>query len=308
MPKKKIYALIVYLLLQVILVSCQQTEPPQAAFQCTDAIGCVTIQPGQPIKIGVLQALSGGAATFGTTQANSIQMAVEDRENTLLGHPIELQVEDSQCTAEGGANAALKIAADPQILGILGPSCSGEAVEAGKIMSPAGLVMIASSTSAPSLTSVAGERGADWQAGYFRTMANDALLGEIVANFALQELALTKAAVIDDGDAYTKALTAAFAQAFSEQGGEVVLSATVNKGDEDMVPVLTAVANSEAELLFFPIFQPEGDLIVQQIKEVPELEDLVLIGGAVLIADAFIENVGEDGMGMYFVSVAPGGR
>src|SRR5687767_7932164 len=137
MPKKKIYALIVYLLLQVILISCQQAEPP---FECTDSIGCVTIQPDEPIKIGVLQALSGGAATFGTTQANSIQLAVEDRENTLLGHPIELQVEDSQCTAEGGANATLKIAADPQIVGILGPSCSGEAIEAGKIMSQAGLV------------------------------------------------------------------------------------------------------------------------------------------------------------------------
>jgi branched-chain amino acid transport system substrate-binding protein len=165
--------------------------------------------------------------------------------------------------------------------------------------------MIASSTSAPSLTSVAGEQGTDWQVGYFRTMANDALLGEVVANFALQELGLSRAAVIDDGDAYTKALTAAFAQAFEEQGGEVVLSTTVNKGDEDMVPVLTAVANSNAEILFFPIFQPEGDYIVQQIKEVSELEDIVLIGGAVLIADTFIENIGEDGMGMYFVSVAP---
>lgn len=301
MLNKKVFIVSIVLLVQTVFIACRQAPP----FECMDEIGCITIQPDEPIKIGVLQALSGGAATFGTTQANSIELAVEDRESEMLGHAIELQVEDSLCTTEGGANTALKIVADPQIIGILGPSCSGAAVEVSKIMSEAGLVMVASSTSAPALTSVGGEQGADWQPGYFRTIANDALLGDIVAQFALEELALTKAAVLDDGDAYTQALAASFAQSFDEQGGEVVLSVTVNKGDEDMVPYLTAVANSEAELLFFPIFSPEGDLIVQQVKEVPELGGMVLIGGAALITDAFVKSVGDDGAGMFFVSVAP---
>lgn len=301
MLNKKVFIVSIVLLVQTVFIACRQAPP----FECMDEIGCITIQPDEPIKIGVLQALSGGAATFGTTQANSIELAVEDRESEMLGHAIELQVEDSLCTTEGGANMALKIVADPQIIGILGPSCSGAAVEVSKIMSEAGLVMVASSTSAPALTSVGGEQGADWQPGYFRTIANDALLGDIVAQFALEELALTKAAVLDDGDAYTQALAASFAQSFDEQGGEVVLSVTVNKGDEDMVPYLTAVANSEAELLFFPIFSPEGDLIVQQVKEVPELGGMVLIGGAALITDAFVKSVGDDGAGMFFVSVAP---
>ncbi|GIT76487.1 MAG: hypothetical protein Ct9H300mP31_10180 [Acidimicrobiaceae bacterium] len=36
-----------------------------------------------------------------------------------------------------------------------------------------------------------------------------------------------------------------------------------------MIPVLTEVASGSPEMLFFPIFQPEGDFIIQQASQVP---------------------------------------
>jgi len=39
-----------------------------------------------------------------------------------------------------------------------------------------------------------------------------------------------------------------------------------------MIPVLTEIAAGAPELLFFPIFQPEGDFIVQQVRGVDGLE------------------------------------
>ena len=50
-------------------------------------------------------------------------------------------------------------------------------------------------------------------------------------------------------------LAQVFAQVFTELGGEVVLTTAVNKGDANMEPVLTAVPNAQAELMFFPILQ-----------------------------------------------------
>jgi branched-chain amino acid transport system substrate-binding protein len=169
-----------------------------------------------------------------------------------------------------------------------------------EVVVEAGMVMISSSASSPSLTSVAGERGPDWQPGFFRTAQNDALVGLVAATFAYEQLGLTKAATLDDGDPYTRGLADTFEQAFIELGGEVVLSTAVNKGDTDMRPVRTAVAASEAELLFFPVFRMEGDYIVLQAREIEGLEDVTLMSAEGLYFDVFIESVGEAGVGMYF--------
>jgi branched-chain amino acid transport system substrate-binding protein len=289
--------LVLLLCAAVLLAGCQPAAPP---FECTDAIGCVEIPPGDPIKIGVLQALSGDLSLQGLAILQCTELALDDRGGELLGHPIELQSEDSRCSGEGGTTAALKVAADPQIVGLIGPTCSGAAASAMKILSAAGLVMISSSSSAPSLTSVAGERGSDWRPGFLRTAQNDALVGRAAATFAFQVLGVRKAATIDDGDPYTRGLSATFEQAFTELGGQVVLAAAVNKGDTDMRPVLAAVAASGAELVFFPVFRMEGDYIVLQAREIEGLEQITLMSAEGLYFESFIEAVGEAGVGMYF--------
>ena len=48
-----------------------------------------------------------------------VELAVEDRGGEFLGHPVELLSADGKCSGEGGTTAALKVAADPQIVGII---------------------------------------------------------------------------------------------------------------------------------------------------------------------------------------------
>ncbi len=289
--------LVMLLLATALLAGCWPLATP---FECIDAIGCLEVGPGESIKIGALQALTGDLSPQGGELLRCTELAVEDRGGELLGHPIELQIEDSLCSGEGGTTAALKVTADTQLLGIIGPTCSGAAASAMGVVSEAGLVMIAGSCSAPSLTSVAGEPGSDWQPGFLRTAQNDALVGRTAATFAFQALGLSKAATIDDGDPYTRGLSDTFRQVFSELGGEIVLSAAVNKGDTDMHPVLAAVAASGAELVFLPVFRMEGDYIVLQAGEVAGMENVTLMTAEGLYFDVFIEAMGEAGVGMYF--------
>jgi len=114
--------------------------------------------------------------------------------------------------------------ADPQMVGIIGPTCSGAAASAMKVVSEAGLVIISGSSSAPSLTSVGGEPGPDWQPGFLRTAQNDALSGQAAATFAFQVLGVTAAATLNDGDPYTRGLADTFEGAFTDLGGQVVLT------------------------------------------------------------------------------------
>jgi branched-chain amino acid transport system substrate-binding protein len=305
-PTPRIWSASVFMLVvSVLTVAC---EKPKVRFGCTDPIGCVTLSPGEGLKIGVLQALSGKVAPLGQEQVRGSGLALERRQGKLLGHQVVFQIEDTGCTGEGGANGALKLIADTQTVAILGTTCSGAAATASKVMSDAGLTMISGNNSAPFLTAIAGKRAPNWQPGYFRTAPNEENSGKAAATYAFRKLGLRKAATINDGDIYTRGLTDGFSQTFLSLGGEIVLATSVSKGDQEMQPVLTAAMNSQAQLLFFPLFQPEGSLLLLQARRTPGFERMILMSDGALIESSFIEAVQEQGKGMYFVGPkSPGG-
>ncbi len=304
MQRRKLFTLLMVILAMALLGSCRQAAP---AFKCTDKIGCVTIAPGEPIKIGTLLVSSGGSANLGEFSLQAIELALSQRDNKLLGHALVLQKEDEQCTPQGGANSALKIVADPKVVGIIGTVCSSSATDASKIMSEAGLVMISGANTVPALTGAGNEKGKNWQAGYFRTVQNATYWGDTAATFAFQKLGKTKAATIHDGDAYAQALAALFAQKFTQLGGKIVLAASINRGDKDMLPVLTAVAKAEAEFLFYPVFQPESDYLTIQSKSVAGLEKIERMMAGASATEKFIKAVDSHGLGMYVLSTKPSG-
>lgn len=308
MPELKpvIFRVVAAFFIAVMLSAGCDTQKPR--FQCSDSIGCIDVAPGESIRIGVLQALSGKVAPLGLEQVRGIDLAMDKRQGKFLGHGIVLQTEDAGCTGEGGANAALKIIADPQTVAILGTTCSGEAASASKVMSDAGLTMISGNNSAPYLTAIAGKRAPNWQPGYFRTAPNEEASGKAAAKYAYHELGVRKAATLNDGDIYSRGLTEGFGLAFQQLGGKIVLSASINKGDKQMQPVLAAVMNSGAQLLFFPLFQPEGNHVLLQARKTAGFEKIILMSDGALIESSFIESVDDEGIGLYFVGPSrPGG-
>jgi len=269
---------------------------------CSDAIGCVTIGPDEPIKIAPFQSQTGPLAELGVEGERAIQLAAEEY-GEIKGHAIELAAEDSGCTPENGTTGALRVVADPQILGAIGTTCSGAAETASKIVSDAGMVMISASNAAPALTFFAGERGEFSQPGYFRTSQNGQYSGAAAAHFAY-ESGIRKAATLNDGDPYSVGLTEVFALTFEELGGEIVVNTTVNKDDADMEPVLEAIAGAGAELLYFPIFRPAGDHILRQAKAMAGFEEVAFMSADGLNNDIYLAEMGEDAVGMYFVAAS----
>lgn len=272
------------------------TEAPAAGFECTDAIGCVDIAPGDPIHIAYALTVSGATASLGEDSKGAIEIAIADRGGELVGHPIELTGEDTLCNAEGGQAAGTKISADATIIGVIGTNCSSEARAAMPLISQAGMVMISPSNTNPDLTD---PTHSDHHPGYFRTAHNDLFQGRVAAEFAYNELGLKKVATIHDGSPYAESLQRVFAEVFAELGGEVTAQEAVNVGDTDMKPVLTSIATGAPELIYFPIFEPEGNLIAAQSKEVAGLENVLLMGADGLFADTFPEATGSAASGMY---------
>jgi len=290
MFKKSLFITGLLVIASLILAACGGST-----YECEDSLGCVSYAPGDPIRIASALVISGPNTDLGTDSQYGVEIAM-DFKGELMGHPIELQAEDDGCNAEGGQTAGQKIVSDPTIVAVIGTSCSGAGVPMAEVISEAGYSMVSPSNTAPSLT----DPEQAWKPGYLRTAHNDKVQGRAMAEFAINELGVTTAAAIHDGDPYTEGLARVFADSFEEMGGTIPTFTAVNKGDTDMKPVLLAVGQDSPEFMYYPVFTAEGGFITKQAKEVAGLENTILAAADGMISGAAIEAVGEAGEGMYF--------
>jgi branched-chain amino acid transport system substrate-binding protein len=303
------------MVLALVLAACQPSasaEPSASAGEsapaseaqdpsavcAADEYGCVEIPEGEPLHIAFWGVLSGADATLGEDSRRGVELAVDEIGGTLVGHEIELTTEDGLCTPEGGATAAQRLAADPTIVGLIGSSCSDETVGGIQAITEAGLTTISSSNTRPALTA---EDRDETYAGYLRTAHSDTFQGLAVAQFAVDQ-GYETAATIHDGSAYAQALQQVFADNFTELGGEIVLQDAIERGQTDMVPVLTRVAAEAPDFLYYPIFIAEGGYITSQVRGVPGLEDVALAGSDGMFSPDFITAAGPNAEGMFLSS------
>ena len=291
--KKTFAILTVLLILAALLAACDiggtKVECPE-----DEPIGCVAIAPEDPLRIGYALVLSGANETLGIDSMRGVEIATDDK-GELLGHKIELVGADSECAAEGGQKALTKLASDPSLVGVIGTNCSSAGEPASKIASDAGIVLISPSNTAPSLT----DPNLTWNPGYLRSCHNDKVQGAAMAEFAYNELGVRKAATVHDGSPYAEQLQQVFADNFAEMGGEITTQEAVNAGDTDMRPMLTKIAATGPEMIYYPIFIAEGGFITSQAKEIAGLENTILSGADGMISPDFLAAAGDASEGMY---------
>ena len=273
--------------------------PALADGHCMDALGCVELGADDPIVLGAMLSVSGATSFYGEDSLGGIELAIIGRDSMLLGREIELVVEDSLCSAEGGQAAAQRVAADETIVGVIGTTCSGAAQGAMPIISEAGMLMISSSNTSPSLTNDDTDAGGTYLPGYFRTAHNDLFQGAMGAQFAVQELQAGAVATIHDGDPYTEGLAVVFANTFAGLNGDVVFQGAVSKGDTDMTAILTEIAASGPDVVYLPVFVPESEFIASQLRTTPGLEDAVMMTADGSFSAGFAQNTGDAAVGVY---------
>jgi branched-chain amino acid transport system substrate-binding protein len=266
----------------------------------TDDLGVVEIPKDAPMVIGGYWTLSGPDTALGLDSKRGVEIAFEEFNNTIAGHPIQFVAEDSQCNAEGGQTAATKLASLPNIVAVIGPDCSSSATPAAPILWKAGIVDVGTATTAPSLT--APDRKPDYF-GYLRKIYTDADQGFNDAEYFYKELKCTTLATIHDGSPYASQLAAAAGNHFQELGGQLVAAEAVTPTDVDMRPVLTGIGTKKPCVLYFPIFVAAAAQIVRQAPDIPDLKDTKIIGGSAVMAPGLLEAAGDAAEGFVITNV-----
>ena len=260
----------------------------------TDELGVVKIPKGAPMQIGGYWVLSGADAALGIDQKRGAEIAFSDHGGKILDHPIKLLAEDGLCNAEGGQTAARKLAANPAIVLVVGPSCSSEATPGAPILWEAGIVSIGTSCGAPSLTAPTRKPAYN---GFVRTIFNDLDTGAADAKWLKNVLKVQKVVTVHDGSPYAQQLAQVMAKNFRELGGTILSEEAIAPTDVDMHPLLTRVATEKPDVLYLPIFVAAAAQILRQARDIPGLEKTALIGGSSLAAPDMIEAAGASIVG-----------
>jgi branched-chain amino acid transport system substrate-binding protein len=117
-----------------------------------DEFGCVEIAEGEPLKLGTLLVISGENASLGLDSQHGVEIAVDMAGGEIAGHEVEYDHQDDGCAAEGGQTGAQALAAQDDVVAVIGTSCSSAGVPAAQILSEAGITIISPSNTAPDLT------------------------------------------------------------------------------------------------------------------------------------------------------------
>lgn len=262
------------------------------AYNCTDPLGCVAVGSGESLKIATMLTMSGPNKPYGIDSLRGVQIAIDDANNNVLGHKIELIQEDEQCSEQGGKDAATRLAANPNLIGVIGGTCSSASVGAVKILSAAKLVMISPSSTAPSLTDPAS-----YQEGFFRSIYNDRAQGKTVAEFAYSVLGLRNMVTFHDGTAYPKQLQQAACDSFQQLGGKCLQQVDLS-AVQDVNAILQQIMTLNPDVLYYPVYTKDGVAITKAVADAG-LTNLALISSDGLLSSDFLSKSQPFSQGMY---------
>lgn len=282
------------------LTGCGSREPEPAP--TGSATGSAPAE-NKVAKIGFIAPLSGGLSALGTGMRNSVQLAVDqaNESGAIPGWTLEFVPMDDEAKPDVGANAATSLAADDEVVGVVGTLNSGVAQSVIPILDTADIVQISPANTNPTLTQGADPANPSRpNANYFRTATTDAIQGPVAAKFLLDS-GIKKVATVHNKGTYGQGLVAAFTGAFTEGGGEVVAAESIDADASDYTSVVTKVKAAGPEIVYFGGEYPSGGPLSNQMKA--NGLNVPLMGGDGIYDPTFIELAGSGSNGDLATSV-----
>ena len=218
-----------------------------AATTAAAPAGC-DISRGE-VVIGMLAALRGPAGEIGTGARDSAQLAVDQANAACAvpGHRIVLRVIDDSDGITRARQNAVAFAADPAVLGMLGPDLRVAAWRSvNEVFAQARMPQLSVDVRAE-LTH--GESRPDRDRPYdtyFRLTGRDALAGRFAAGYAVTQLRVGRIAVVTDGTPRAVELTASFTNQLDRLRVPPVATGLVGPTD-----AIAAVAGRDPDLVFY---------------------------------------------------------
>jgi branched-chain amino acid transport system substrate-binding protein len=241
-------------------------------------------------KIGFQGPLSGDNQQLGINEIDGVKLAItQANADTTLGFKVALLQSDSQGDPAKAPAAAATIIQDPAVVGLIGPSFSGETKATGKTYGAAGLAMISPSATNPTLSQLGFTT-------FHRIVPSDNVEGTQGADW-LARKGIKKVFVIDDLSDYGKGVADAVEKELKVKGVAVTRQG-VDAKTTDYGATAQQVATSGATALFYGGYDAQAALLAKALKAAGYTGLTVTGNGGK--SSVFTKGAGAAGDGWYF--------
>lgn len=225
------------------------------------------LKEGDTVKIGFIGPLTGENSAYGIPVKNSIELALEDYNNSKdAKYKFELLAEDAQGKEDQATNAYNKLVGEG-IAGIVGPVLTGEALAVGNASMKNGTPIISSSASGDTVTSKADGTTRE---NFFRTCSNDSMGGQFIAKKVIDGTiqGVKKVAILTNKDSdYSLGCTDSFKKEAEAGNLQIVNEQNYPKGETNFPTYIDKVLASGADTVFIPDYYETISKIVKQFRD-----------------------------------------
>ena len=251
----KIFTLILCVLLSLSIALLSGCERARDIMSPTD-----TSTPST-LKVGLIHP-EVNYVSFG--KGAELARAEINQNGGVLGMQVEFIYR--QETAETVVASATELVEEHNVVALVGPVFSTHAVKVAPVIQR------------PILPGATGANVTETGDFIFLVASPNALQAELMAEFAVNELGATTAAIIwQDLDVYSIGVVEAFDANFQQRGGSIVAKEVYKKGDTVFDMQLAAVQTANPDVLFLASFPPEVPLLMKQARDM-KIQS-VFIGG-----------------------------
>lgn len=272
------------LVLALVLIVAFTTLPIQAAPPA-----------GEPIRIGVVTEVTGGAAMSGDHAVKGVNLALNEinAAGGVLGRPVELVIEDTKSTNPGAVAAYNKAVQQDNVIAVIAPIRSTQIQAMDQLIRQAKLVTVMGGTNT-GLT----EKGDEW---LFRFRPPDKYASMAMVEYLVGTLKLTKIGVLHDSDAFGSGGADAVQAALKNKGLEICSRQKYTTGDKDYVAQLLSLKNAGCEaMVSYGTNSEDVAIYLRQRKEMAS--NLVIMGSPSSVSEVTLRLGGEANEGIYAVT------
>ena len=214
------------------------------------------------IKIGVTEALTGGAAQYGNNIRNGLTLAADEinAAGGVNGEKLNLIIEDEQTKKEEAINAFKKLIFQDKVLMVFGPTLSNSALSAQPLAQAAKVVAFGTSNTVDGIT--------DPGDYVFRNSVTESAVIPVTVKTAIAKLGLKKVAVMyGNNDALSKGGYEIFKKALADDHIDTTDTETFSTGDVDFKAQLTKIKSTNPDAIVLSALIAEGGPIVAQARQ-----------------------------------------
>jgi branched-chain amino acid transport system substrate-binding protein len=217
------------------------------------------------IHFGAILSLTGAAAPYGQDNLHGLQLAQEvlNERGGIRGKKVEVDIQDSTGDAAQAVTLAQRFASDSNVLGILGPTRTGETVAVAKLLPNLQIPMMSVGSTGDWKTA-----GGDFNDWTFRSTRVDTYLIEPLLKAAHDRFGVRKVAIIyTANDDYAKSVEPMYETVAQNLGIELVAKESQMTGDTDRSAQLTKIKTAQPDALIINTLASDAPTIADQARK-----------------------------------------